>query len=93
MYRERDVHFHIYIYIYILHTYTYIDIYICICIYQVGGGGEVAVARLWILSRDTRRSLVSERGEVLLRGVGTLRECLILGENSACRVPICAVAA
>ena len=36
---------------------------------------------------------VSEKGEVLLRGVGTLRYLLILGENSACQVPICAVAA
>ena len=36
----------------------------------------------------------SEKGEVLLRGVvGTLRYLLILSENSACRVPICAVAA
>ena len=33
------------------------------------------------------------RGEVLLRGVGTLRYLSILGENSACQVPICAVAA
>ena len=31
----------------------------------------------------------SEKGEVLLRGVGTLRYLLILGENSACQVPIC----
>ena len=36
---------------------------------------------------------LSEKGEVLLRGVGTLRLLLILGENSACQVPICAVAA
>ena len=35
----------------------------------------------------------SEKGEVLLRGVGTLRYLLILSENSACQVPICAVAA
>ena len=35
----------------------------------------------------------SEKGEVLLRGVGTLRYALILSENSACQVPICAVAA
>ena len=31
--------------------------------------------------------LESEKGEVLLRGVGTLRYVLILGENSACPVP------
>ena len=37
--------------------------------------------------------LSSEKGEVLLRGVGTLRHLLILTENSACQVPICAVAA
>ena len=41
--------------------------------------------------------LLSEKGEVtgkvLLRGVGTLRYCLILSENPACQVPICAVAA
>ena len=35
----------------------------------------------------------SEKGEVLLRGVGTLRYVLILSDNSACQVPICAVAA
>ena len=38
-------------------------------------------------------SQFSEKGEVLLRGVGTLRYLLILGDISACRVPICAVAA
>ena len=36
---------------------------------------------------------MSEKGEVLLRGVGTLCSFLILSENSACQVPICAVAA
>ena len=35
----------------------------------------------------------SEKGEVLLRGVGTLWYLLILRENSACQVPICVVAA
>ena len=35
----------------------------------------------------------SEKGEVLLRGVGTLQFFLILSENSACQVPSCAVAA
>ena len=35
----------------------------------------------------------SEKGEVLRRGVGTLRCALMLSENSACQVPICAVAA
>ena len=35
----------------------------------------------------------SEKGEVLLRGVGTLRYVLIFTENYACRVSICAVAA
>ena len=39
------------------------------------------------------RSLRSEKGEVLPRGVGTLRYSLILSETSACQVPICAVAA
>ena len=34
-----------------------------------------------------------EKGEVLPRGVGTLWYFWILGENSACRVPICAAAA
>ena len=37
--------------------------------------------------------ILSEKWEVLLRGVGTLRYVLILGEDSACQVPICAVAA
>ena len=36
---------------------------------------------------------LSEKGEVLLRGVGTLRYLLVLSNNSACQVPICAVAA
>ena len=36
--------------------------------------------------------LISEKGEVLLRGVGTLRHYSILSEHSACQVPICAVA-
>ena len=36
---------------------------------------------------------ISEKGEMLLRGVGTLRYLLILSDNSACQVPICAVAA
>ena len=35
----------------------------------------------------------SEKGEVLLRGVGALRYVVILCENSACEVRICAVAA
>ena len=34
-----------------------------------------------------------EKGEVLLRGVGTLRYLLIRSESSACQIPICAVAA
>ena len=42
---------------------------------------------------ETGRWLLSEKREVLLRGVGTLRYCLILSEISACQVPICAVAA
>ena len=33
-----------------------------------------------------------EKGEVLLRGVGTLRYFSILSEDSACQVSICAVA-
>ena len=32
--------------------------------------------------------LESEKGEVLLRGVGALRYVWILGESSACQVPI-----
>ena len=32
-------------------------------------------------------------GRLAVRGVGTLRYLLILSENSACRVPICAAAA
>ena len=44
-----------------------------------------------ILSEAARVGL--EEGVVLLRGVGTLRYLLILGEDSAWRVPICAVAA
>ena len=38
-------------------------------------------------------SRMAEKGEVLQRGVGTLRYSLFLGEDSACQVPICAVAA
>ena len=37
--------------------------------------------------------LLQHLGEVLLRGVGTLRYSLILSENSACQVPVCAVVA
>ena len=36
--------------------------------------------------------IVGERGSAP-KGVGTLRYLLILGENSACQVPICAAAA
>ena len=39
----------------------------------------------------TADSIGRRRGEVLLRGVGTLRYFLILSENSACQVPICAL--
>ena len=47
--------------------------------------GFGSAANLWFRT--------SEKGEVLLRGVGTLRYVLILGEISACQVHICAVAA
>ena len=43
-------------------------------------------------SGGRRPSSVGE-GEVLLRGVGSLRYGLILSENSACQAPICAAAA
>ena len=43
---------------------------------------------------ETRRLPDSEKGEgAPKRGVGPLRYVLILGENSDCQVPICAVAA
>ena len=45
------------------------------------------------LSGPLRKQRDSERGEVLPRGVGTLRHFLILSDNSACQGPICAVAA
>ena len=48
--------------------------------------GRQSVARTSVACSD------SEKGEVLLRGVGTLRH-ILLSEISACRVPICAVAA
>ena len=51
-----------------------------------------------VTCRDARRwpiggYILSEKGEVILRRVGTLRYVSILSENSACQVPICAVAA
>ena len=44
-------------------------------------------------SRSAPKPFQQQRGEVLLRGVGAPRYLLILGESSACQVPICAVAA
>ena len=52
----------------------------------------MGLASSCVLLARLRLSL-SEKGEVLLRGVGTLRYSLILSESSACQVPICAVAA
>ena len=87
---------HIYIYIYTyIHTYIYIYIYVYTHMYIY----------IYILTLPPFAGLLlrpkkcggdprgSENGEVLLRGVGTLRYVLILSENSACQVPICAVAA
>ena len=42
---------------------------------------------------STHTHLISEKGEVLLRWVGTVQYVLVLSENSACQVPICALAA
>ena len=83
---------YIYIYIYILAYTTYIYIYIWLLL---------ADPRDPVLSRPIvlddimlGTALLSwEKGEVLLRGVGTLGYLLILSEDSACQVPICAVAA
>ena len=60
---------------------------------------EFALPEVETPESEARKSQVrewpalSEKGEVLLRRVGTLRYVLILSENSACQVPIYAVAA
>ena len=61
---------------------------------------EAAGIPLGIAGRELAEQLLqeaqrlrSENGEVLLSGVGTLRYALILGENSACQVPICCAVA
>ena len=74
----------IYIYIYIyMYMYVYIYMYVCIIIVMIAMQAQGA-------ARESQRS---EKGEVLLRGVGTPQYFSILGKNSACHVPICAAAA
>ena len=65
---------------------VYIYIYIYIYIYTRRNGSDRALLKGLAIPR-------SETGEVLLMAVGTLGYFLILSENSACQVPICAVAA
>ena len=61
------------------------DVCICMCVYII-----YIYIYIYIHTHHCRQS---EKGEVLLRGVGTLHFVSNLGENSACQVPICAVAA
>ena len=56
-------------------------VYVCIYIY------------IHTLYSTDNISQQTRKGEVLLGGVSTLRYLSILGESSACRVPIRAVAA
>ena len=79
---------YVYIYIYIYMCYTCMYIYIYIYMYMNKSRERQREKNLQAGSAPWLR----EKGEVLLRGVGTLRYVLILGENSACRVPTCAVA-
>ena len=77
---------YIYIYIHIINIIIiimYIHIYIYIYVYIY----------IYIHTHYQGSLRPPENGEVLLRGVGTLRYLLILGEDSAFQVPICAVAA
>ena len=52
--------------------------------------GRLALA--WPPGAGRLAGRLSEKGGVLLMGVGTLRHLLILSESSACQVPICATA-
>ena len=79
-----------------LYIYVYIYIYIyrwwCACGLSTRRRSQRAAERLftWTAPRNPSRS---ERGEVLLRGIGTLRYCLVLIETLLVKMPICAVAA
>ena len=80
---------YVYIYIYIYILSLLLSLLLCVYIYIY----------IYIYTHSLREEQCraikghqSENGEVLLRGVGTLRDLLILSEINACEVPICAVA-
>ena len=66
MYYYEYIYIYIYIYVNVrMHIYIYIYIYICICIYRE----RCVCIYIYIYIHI----VMSEKGEVLLRGVGTLR--------------------
>ena len=85
------------------HSITYyVRLLLCYLVLQEPGltmmlrSAEAAGVPVWVRGADAtelRSWGHSEKGEVLPRGVGTLRCLFILSENSACQVPSCAVAA
>ena len=92
---------YIYIYIYIcsvIYIYVYIYMYLlCLCIhtcydicYFISYHSMICAFAHCVGPSAWR---CSQKGDVFLLGVGTLRYGLILSELSACQVPICAVAA
>ena len=71
-----------------------IELLYSILYYITGSGGSArSQGRPLRPSLPVSFILHSEKGEVHLRGVDTLRYGLILSESSACQVTICAVAA
>ena len=88
------------LYITISHHNTIIILLLLLLIIITTGGGRSGCARgvhpvlhRRLQVRPPPEISRSEKGEVLLRNVGTLRYVLILRDNSACQVPIRAVAA
>ena len=61
--------------------------------YELFGRLAACLARLCGRAAAWPTRVGRKKGEVLLRGVGTLRYLLVPSENSACQMPICAVAA
>ena len=93
--------YYYYYYYYYHHYYHYYYYYwyswdrgdAILCVYACMCACVQACKRRICAWKGTSGSHLSQKEEVLLRGVGTLRYFLILGENSACQVPTCAVAA
>ena len=79
---------YVYIYIYISTLIQTINFW---ALGQLSRPAEVWQVRPEASPKEAVRR--SEKGKVLLRGIGTPRFFFVLSENSACQVPICAVAA